>query len=294
MTMKYPVWVIFMGVVCAVVLGCGNQGKESSEPSETSVAVSEIVSDEHFHVALVGIGPGEPDLITIRAKRYLKVADRVICFDWLTNEVARQIGGPEKIEVITFESLGTADSRARAKFCAKVRRWVAAGEKIVFATSGDPTLCSPLGWVTDRFADLHPIVVPGVGSIPAAAAELAQSIMDDRAVMISTGNRFLETDDKGRLAEVIVFFTHLRPIEKLLPELTKRYPGDTPVAIIGDAARVGVEPTVIRTTLDTLNNPLSKTESPELPELYLIFIGDPLKQEKAVSLPDHHHRFDKP
>ena len=83
----------------------------------------------------MGIGPGEPDLITVRAKRFLTSADRVVCFDWLTNEVAHQIGGPEKIEVVTFESLGGPDSRARAKFCAQVRRWVSAGEKVVFATS---------------------------------------------------------------------------------------------------------------------------------------------------------------
>lgn len=288
-------WVTLVGMLCASVLGCSGEKRQTpSEPVEKAVGLQAVTSEirpgEHFHVALVGIGPGEPDLITVRAKRCLDEADRVVCFDWLTGEVAHHLGGPEKIEVVTFESLGTVDSRARAKFCAKVRRWLADGKKVVFATSGDPTLCSPIGWVTDRFADWHPMVVPGVGSIPAAAAELAQSIMDDGAVMISTGDRFLDVDGKGRLADVAVFFTHLRPIDRLLPELIKRYPGDTPVVIVGDAARVGVEPTVIRSTLDALEAQLSKTE---LPKLYLVFVGDPLKQDTMVSLPDHHPRFDE-
>ena len=292
--LKYLICAPLLLVVCAMVVGCiESQEPEKSKPTRTikQVSAQKEGGGEHFHVALVGIGPGEPDLITIRAKRFLTSADRVVCFDWLTNEVAHQIGGPEKIEVVTFESLGGPDSRARAKFCAQVRRWVSAGEKVVFATSGDPTVCSPFGWVPNRLADWHPAVVPGVGSIPAGAAQLAQSIMDDGVVMVSTGDRFLDTDEKGRLSDVMVFFTHLRPIDQLLPELVKRYPGDTPVAIVGDVARVGVEPVVIRATLATLEEQLSKTE---LPKLYLVFVGDPLKQDTTRSLPDHHHRFDKP
>lgn len=290
---KYPMLIPLILVVCAVVWGCTEQKEEKTTDkpvSKPEVTALKTGDEEHFHIALVGIGPGEPDLITVRAKRFLEVADRIVCFDWLTNEVAALVGGPEKIEVVTFVSLGGPDSRARAKFCAQVRRWAAAGEKVVFATSGDPMLCSPLAWVPSRLADWHPVVVPGVGSIPAAAAELAQSIMDTNAVMISVGNRFLDTNDQGRLADVIVFFTHLRSLDQLLPEFQKRYPGDTPVVIVGDVARAGVEPVVIRATLDTLKETLSEKE---LPKLYLVFVGDPLKQDATMSLPDHHPRFDK-
>ena len=274
-----------MIVACLVFLGCSDE-----KPATRPISATKPTSNKHFHIGLVGIGPGEPDLITVRAKRFLQEADRVICFDWLSNEVAKHLGGPEKIKAVTFESLGAPDSRERATFCAQVRRWMATGEKIVFATAGDPTLCSPFSWVPVEFADWYPVVVPGVGSIPAAAAELAQSIMDERAVMISTGDRFSDTDSKGRLADVIAFFTHLRSIEQLLPELVKRYPGDTPVAIVGDAARPGVEPVIVRATLDTLEKSLSEKK---LPKLYLVFVGDPLKQKKVISLPDqshHHHK----
>ena len=42
-------------------------------------------------IYLVGMGPGDSELVTFKAARVLKEADAVYCFDYLKDEVARYV-----------------------------------------------------------------------------------------------------------------------------------------------------------------------------------------------------------
>jgi precorrin-4/cobalt-precorrin-4 C11-methyltransferase len=242
------------------------------------------------HVFLVGMGPGDAELVTLKAARVLKDADCVFCFSYLKDEVARY-APPAKITVASPLLMGRvcgrdpaelpADMRKEleqskeelAQFAPKVRKLVAAGQTVVIADSGDPTVYCPWSWVMQEFADLQPVVVPGLSSFNAANAALKQSITrHSGSVLISAGEDLGTPDKDGRLKMTLLLFTHRAKLEELLPRLRDRYPADTPVAVVCEASY----PTerVVWATLGTI---LETTGSQRLPHLYLVYVGDGLK-----------------
>lgn len=238
-------------------------------------------------VYLVGMGPGDPDLVTFKAAKILKAADCVFCFDYLKDEVAR-FAPPDKITVASsllmgrFRGQDVKDlpprlrDRARrseeetTRFLPKVRELVARGKTIVFADSGDPTLYCPWSWVTEDFADLKPIVVPGLSSFNAASAVLGQSVTKKAgSVLLSAGDDLGSPDEHGRLKTTLVLFTHRAKLKELLPRLQARYPADTPIAVVCEASYERQ-----RAVFATLATILAKIGENELPHLYLIYVGD--------------------
>lgn len=245
-------------------------------------------------VYLVGMGPGDPDLVTFKAAKVLKEADRVFCFDYLKDEVAR-FTPLEKITVASpllmgrFRGESVKDllpqlrDRARqseeetAKFLPQVRGLVANGKKVVFADAGDPMVYCPWSWVTDDLADLEPKVVPGLSSFNAANAALGQSVTKKSgSVLLSAGDSLGIADEHGRLKLMLVLFTHRAKFKELLPKLQSRYPSDTPIAVVGEASYERQR--VVFATLATIQERLGNKE---LPHLYLIYVGDGLKLPKA-------------
>jgi precorrin-4 methylase len=241
-------------------------------------------------VYLVGMGPGDAELVTFKAAKALKDADCVFCFRYLKEEVARYV--PQaKITVASPLLMGRACGRNPAdlppemrkeleqsqedlaQFVVKVRKLVAAGKIVIFADAGDPTLYCPWSWITEEFADLQPAVVPGLSSFNAGNAALKQSITrNSGSVLISAGEDLGRPDKDGRLHMTLVLFTHRAKLKELAPQLLGRYPADTPAAVVCEASY----PTqrVVWATLGTI---LEKTAGERLPHLYLVYVGDGLK-----------------
>ncbi len=245
-------------------------------------------------VYLVGMGPGDAELVTFKAAKTLKNADCVFCFRYLKDEVARY-APPAKITVALPLLMGRVCGRnpadlppemrkeleqskeELAPFVAQVRSLVAAGKTVVFADAGDPTVYCPWSWVTEEFADLQPAVVPGLSSFNAANAALAQSITrNSGSVLISAGEDLGTPDKEGRLKTTLVLFTHRAKLKEVVPKLTARYPADTPVAVVCEASY----PTE-RVVWATLGTVLEKTAGQRLPHLYLVYVGDGLKAPAA-------------
>ena len=139
---------------------------------------------------LVGTGPGDPELITVKAAGVLRSADVVFCFSWLNEELARFVQ-PGRVEVVSPLFMGgryfgqrpeevSAELRDRvvqanaelAKFKQRVEQLVAQGKTVAFADNGDPMVFSPWSWAAHEFAQLQPVVIPGVSSFNAANAAL--------------------------------------------------------------------------------------------------------------------------
>jgi uroporphyrin-III C-methyltransferase len=121
-------------------------------------------------VYLVGAGPGDPELLTLKALRVLKTADAVLHDDLVTPEILQLISptaqvhdvgkrcGKKKIqqEEINFLMVALADS----------------GLRIVRLKSGDPMIFGRAGEEIEalRRADIPYEIVPGVTSALGAAA----------------------------------------------------------------------------------------------------------------------------
>jgi precorrin-4/cobalt-precorrin-4 C11-methyltransferase len=267
--------------------------EDDDESGADSAATSEIPPGKIY---LVGMGPGDAELVTIKAARILKEADCVFCFDYLKEEAARYVT-KDKITVAPSSMMGgfhgqklediPPNMRDRAKknmeeiekFNPKIRELAAAGKTIVFADSGDPTIYCPWSWITAEFADLNPIVIPGLSSFNSASAALKQSITSQNgSILISPGSDLGTKTDKGRISGMLILFTHRAKFDELLPRLQARYPADTPIAVVCEASYETEK--VYRGTLSTIQGIIG---GDKLPHLYLIYVGDSLKLDSDGS-----------
>lgn len=246
-------------------------------------------------IYLVGMGPGDAELVTFKAAKILKEADQIFCFDYLKEEVARYAPA-EKITVASPSLMGRfrrqsieelppqLRERARqsveetAKFLPQVRELVASGKTVVFADAGDPTVYCPWSWITEDFVDLRPTVVPGLSSFNAGNAALRQSVTKNGgSILLSAGDNLGTADEHGRLNVLLVLFTHRAKFKDVLPQLQSRYPADTPIAIVAEASYERQQ--VVFATLGTIRD---TAKDQELPHLYLIYVGDGLTLPPAT------------
>jgi precorrin-4 methylase len=260
---------------------------EEETPAKRPVAAAEKMPKSQVY--LVGMGPGDAGLVTIKAAAILQKADCVFCFDYLKNEVARYVPR-SKIEVASPMLMGrfrsqdlktlSPELRQRARlseeemttFLPRVRRMVAEKKTLVFADAGDPTMYCPWSWVAEEFADLGLVVVPGLSSFNAANAALKQSITKNGcSIVISPGDNLGSPDKRGRLADTLVLFTHRVKLKELVPRLAARYPADTPIAVVCEASYERQQ--VIFATLGSI---WKKVSPEDLPHLYLVYVGDGL------------------
>lgn len=127
----------------------------------------------------VGVGPGAPDLLTLRAARVIEGA-RVLAYPTLAGapSMARGIAaahvqeGVEEIAIdIPMTSAREPAQRAYDEGAAHIALWLSEGTDVVCLCEGDPMFYGSFMYLQARLAPRFPCqVVPGVTSVSAAAA----------------------------------------------------------------------------------------------------------------------------
>tara|TARA_B100000780_G_scaffold23379_1_gene14926 strand:+ start:721 stop:1452 length:732 start_codon:yes stop_codon:yes gene_type:complete len=136
----------------------------------------------------VGVGPGDPLLITLKAHHLIQSAD-VICY--LSNQVgtsqARDIANlsitsrstPAQ-EVAIPMPMSTERTAANAAYdlgATQISAHVKLGKSVVFLCEGDPLFFGSFSYLLERLSDSHEcFVVPGISSVNAAASALQQPL----------------------------------------------------------------------------------------------------------------------
>ncbi len=142
-------------------------------------------------VYLVGAGPGDPELLTVKAVKLLGLAD-VIIYDRLIQEGVLDLARPSAERIYMGKTPGRHESRQdqiHALLLEKARE----GKMVVRLKGGDPFLFGR-GGEEAEFLSEHDVpfeVVPGVSSALAAplAAGIAVTHRDaSSAVVIATGH----------------------------------------------------------------------------------------------------------
>ncbi|MEQ8284384.1 precorrin-2 C(20)-methyltransferase [Thalassospira sp.] len=127
----------------------------------------------------LGIGPGEPDLITLKAYNILQKAD-VIAYPALEDGVslARQIVDPHipegRIEIAIRIEMGKPADPIYDAAAIEIGKYLAMGKSVAVLCEGDPFFYGSFMYLFGRLADAgHPVkTVPGVSSMMACAAQL--------------------------------------------------------------------------------------------------------------------------
>jgi uroporphyrin-III C-methyltransferase len=197
-------------------------------------------------VYLVGAGPGDPELLTLRAVRLLESADVVLHVDLVPDEVLALV---HRHALIT--SVGKRCGRPRITQAGIHRLMIEsarAGQSVVRLKSGDPLVFGRAGEeiAALRAADVAFEVVPGVTAAFAAGAALRLPLTDRESaskLIFVTGHHAAGKDEtplwSGTLPEdaTLVVYMPGRDTMRLAQELTASgVAADMPCCAISHAA----------------------------------------------------------
>lgn len=149
-------------------------------------------------VSLVGAGPGDPDLLTLRALERLKAAD-VVLFDDLASNAAILALAPPTAELIGVGKRAGRPSPKQEEVSRQIVAEAMKGRRVVRLKSGDPTVFGRADeeMAAVRAAGIPFEIVPGVTTATAAVAAAGFSLtkrLVARRVQFVTGH-----DVDGRL-----------------------------------------------------------------------------------------------
>ena len=131
-------------------------------------------------VYLVGAGPGDPDLLTVKAVRTLGFADVVLHDALVSAEVLALL--PPRARVMNVGKRCGRKSITQDEINDLLVRFASAGEVVVRLKSGDPSIFGRAGEELDalREARIDVEIIPGVTASLAAAAKIGVSLTDRR------------------------------------------------------------------------------------------------------------------
>lgn len=131
-------------------------------------------------VYLVGAGPGNPDLLTVKAVRLLGLADLVLHDALVSAEVLALVS--PRAQLMNVGKRCGRKSITQDEINDLLVRFAAAGELVVRLKSGDPSIFGRAGEELDalREAGIEVEIVPGITASLAAAAKIGVSLTDRR------------------------------------------------------------------------------------------------------------------
>jgi uroporphyrin-III C-methyltransferase len=132
-------------------------------------------------VVLVGAGPGDPDLITVRGARALRTAD-VVLYDELATEELLDLAPPRALRINVGKRGHEQPTRTQAEINALLVEHARLGRTVVRLKGGDPFVFGRGGEELSACAEAGvPFeVVPGVSSALAALAYAGIPVTDRR------------------------------------------------------------------------------------------------------------------
>ncbi len=239
---------------------------------------------------LVGVGPGDADLITLRGKKIIESADLVFAHQRLKDKFKDILSGKEVLtgyhRLFPFYGKKCSDVRKteeqrermscdeyhqkQEEFAALVRAAVAEGKAVAMLDSGDPLVYGPCSWSLTELRDLETEVVPGLSCFNAANAALKAGVTEGEAshsVILASG---WSVEEMAVHQSTMVLFTMRTQFKKFIDGLSAHYPADTPVAIVFSAGYAEKE-RVLQGTLGTI---LDQVGTGRMPFEYLLYVGD--------------------
>jgi len=194
-------------------------------------------------VYLIGAGPGDPDLLTLRAQQLLQQAD-VVLYDRLVSERVLSRARREALRV----SVGKQPGRHRVtqeRIHALMLEYAGRGLRVARLKGGDPFVFGRGGEEMQllRAAGVPVIVVPGItaalGAAAAAGLSLTQRGLSQAVTLVTAMGEGAEALDWRALAaplQTVVFYMGVAQLPRIIERLIAQgAPADRPVAIVEQA-----------------------------------------------------------
>ena len=211
------------------------------------------------HLYLVGAGPGDPELLTVKALRLIESAE-VVLHDDLVPQAILDLAAPAA-EILNVGKRCGAKSITQEEINALMIGHARTGRSVVRLKSGDPLLfgraAEEIGALTRAGVEFE--VVPGVSAAFAAAASLGRSLTDREwasNVIFSTGHH-AQSHNRAALPAIEdatrVVYMPGRDLKLLAAQwLDEGLPEDFPCAVVSRAGQP--EERVVHTALASLGD----------------------------------------
>lgn len=250
-------------------------------------------------VWLVGAGPGDPDLLTLKAARVIGMADVLLVDDLVDRRVL--VHARSEARVVEVGKRGGCPSTPQAFIERLLVREALAGHCVVRLKGGDPSIFGRAGEEIEaaQAAGLRVEIVPGITAGLGAAADLGLSLTDRRCAQgvafvtghVQPGGGEADWTALARSGLTLVIYMgrqRAAAIARALLEAGR--PGPTPAAWVVNATRPDVEHHA--TTLgdlavcaghpeDRRQGPARLTRRPDGPGILLI--GDVVRAARALN-----------
>ena len=177
----------------------------------------------------VGVGPGDPELLTLKAVRILKEADVIAVPDKGSGErtalgiVQAYVAGKEQLICVTpmvrdQAVLDAAHDRIAGDICALLEK----GKNVAFITLGDPTVYATYMYIHRRVLarGYEAVLVPGVPSFCAVAARLNTSLCEQSQRLLIVPASHKDVEDCLDVDANLVFMKAGREIGALKQKLS--------------------------------------------------------------------------
>jgi precorrin-2/cobalt-factor-2 C20-methyltransferase len=181
----------------------------------------------------VGVGPGAPDLITLRAARLIAAA-RVVAYPTLAGgqsfarAIAADLIGKDTREIVMDVPMSVARAPAQAAYdagAALIAQALDAGDDVVCLCEGDPFFYGSFMYLFARLSQSYRVeVVPGVTSITACAARAGRPLVARNERLTVLPGPLPEDELRARIAgaESVVIMKvgrHLGKIRAVIADL---------------------------------------------------------------------------
>jgi uroporphyrin-III C-methyltransferase len=239
-----------------------------------------VTAAQRGTVYLVGAGPGDPELLTLKAARLLATADVVLHDDLVPATV---LALAERALTINVGKRCGRKSITQEQIHAMMIDHARRGMAVVRLKSGDPLVFGRAGEEMDALgaANVPFEVVPGITVAFAAAAALRKPLTDRRSassISFSSGHHApgSKLEPASLLGATRVVYMPGRDLRGVAEQLRNEgLPADLPCVVVSRAAQPDQQ--VVRTTLAKLDH----TTPGAAPAILLI--GEALREADAVS-----------
>lgn len=186
------------------------------------------------HIEIVGAGPGDPDLISVRGRRMLEKADLILYAGSLVPKALTECHKPGAVV------RSSADMNLEEQ-CALMKEHYDKGHFIVRLHTGDPCIFGAIQEQMAFFDQNHMSyhITPGISSFLAAAAELRSQFTipeQTQTIILTRGEGRTPMPEKEQLhllarsQSTMCIFLSAAIVDDVQRELLQEYPEDTPVA----------------------------------------------------------------
>ncbi|MDO5028574.1 MAG: SAM-dependent methyltransferase [Bacillota bacterium] len=232
------------------------------------------------NIYIIGGGPGDPDLISLKAKKIIEKSDYIFMSQrYLNGAMFENI----KEDCRLLDSFDYSYDE-KLDFAKKA---VGNNKIVSFITMGDPALYGMVGGLVDRFEKnfLDFEIIPGINAALASSASLKRGFtglgLTNTSVCTSFNNVEESKDQLEKIAALdcsVSIFMGLENLKDIVQIFLKHRRADTPMAIVSNASWDNEE-----VLLGNLSNIMEKFEIGERKNS-LILIGDFLTAEYDYDL----------